>query len=71
MIIHRLGTKSEASVVLQNAMQEDFDEIIVIGYRKDKNLPMYVDVNFDDGGTALWMLEMCKLKLLKVIGEDE
>lgn len=49
--------------VLNEALKEDLDSVIVIGWTKDGE--EYVSSSVADGGTVLWHLERTKLKLLR------
>lgn len=51
--------------VLQNAMgQFDEDGVVIMGYDKDGDF--YFASSIADGGTVLWLIEQCKLRLLEV-----
>jgi len=50
--------------VLQAALDEDLDEVVIIGYTKDGN--EYFKSSVADGGDVLWHLERAKKKLLEV-----
>ena len=51
-----------AERVLRKAQQRELETVIVIGYDEGGN--EYFASSIADGGTALWLLERCKRKLL-------
>lgn len=54
--------------ILQKAIEADLDGVLVIGYTKDGE--EYAASSYADGGTALWLLERTKTKLLAVTPDD-
>ena len=48
--------------ILEGAKGRVTDGVIVIGYDSDGD--MYFASSMADGGTALWLLEQCKLSLM-------
>lgn len=58
-----------ADRVLENNIGE-LDSVVIMGY--DKEGDEVFASSIADGGAVLWLLEQCKLKLLKVpLPEDE
>lgn len=57
-----------ADRVLEAAVGE-LDSAVVIGYDKDGNL--YTASSLADGGDVLWLLELCKNRLMKCNLSDE
>ena len=50
--------------VLKKALEADMEGVVLIGYTKDGSY--YAASSYADGGTVLWLLETCRLKLMKV-----
>lgn len=53
--------------ILERAMGQ-LKGVLVIGYDKDDGF--YAASSYADGGTALWLLELCKVRLMQA-GEDQ
>lgn len=53
--------------ILEQAVGK-LEGVIVIGFSKDES--EYFASSYADGGTALWLLERCKKKLLEIAGDD-
>ncbi len=51
--------------ILQEALDEGLNMVVVIGYDADGN--EYFSSSVADGGTTLWLLERTKLKLLTIM----
>lgn len=51
------------------AAKEKLDGVILLGY--EKNGDFYFASTFADGGDVLWLLENCKMELLKIAEELE
>ena len=51
-------------MVLDGAKKEGLDGVVILGYRKDGE--QYFASTYADGGTVLWLLEMCKKELLEM-----
>lgn len=56
--------KGDADRVLQGAIDNELDEVVVVGFKKDGS--EYFAANISDGGDVLWHLERAKLKLLQM-----
>jgi hypothetical protein len=53
-----------AERVLQRALEADLQSVVVVGY--DKEGREYFASSIADGGTANWLLDRCKMQLLRV-----
>ena len=51
-------------MVLDGAKKGGLDGVVILGYREDGE--HYFASTYADGGTVLWLLEMCKKQLLEV-----
>lgn len=54
--------------ILEQAIGQ-LDGVVIIGF--DKNGEFYGASSYADGGDALWLLELCKLKLFACAGVSE
>jgi hypothetical protein len=50
--------------VLENNMGNDLEGVVIMGYTKDGE-ELFAS-SYADGGTVLWLIERCKLRLLQV-----
>lgn len=57
-----------AERVLTQALERGLQNVVVIGYDADGE--EYFCSSIADGGTALWLMERCKMKLL-TMGDPE
>lgn len=62
--ITRLNLPAER--ILQSALEADLDGAVVMGYRDGEP---YFASTYADGGDVMWLMELCKAKLLKIAGE--
>lgn len=58
-----------ADRILENMIGTEIDGIVLLGYRKDGS--EFFASSYADGGTALWLLERCKKKLLQIAEDME
>lgn len=58
-----------ADRVLQKAIDSGVTQVVIAGYTADGD--EYFASSVADGGSALWLLERCKLKLLAVPDDME
>jgi hypothetical protein len=49
--------------VLDRARAAGLTDILVIGW--DRNRDLWTDTNVADGGAILWLLELCKARLIR------
>lgn len=56
-----------ADRILDAASKRGLANVVVIGY--DENGEEYFASSFADGGTVIWLMERCKLKLLQIADE--
>lgn len=49
--------------VLHAAIEYGLDQVFVLGYAEDGEF--YSAINFDDGGEALWLLELAKKRIME------
>ena len=56
-----------AERVLRKAIEAGVQSCVVVGY--DANGEEYFCSSIADGGTAIWLMERCKLKLLRMADE--
>jgi hypothetical protein len=59
-------TRLDLSVeqVLEAAKGKELAGVVILGYREDGE--QYFASTYADGGTVMWLLEMCKKQLLEV-----
>lgn len=57
-----------AERILQDALDEGLETVVVVGYDADGN--EYFASSVASGGTALWLMERAKLKLLTIMEND-
>lgn len=50
--------------ILENNIGKDIESIVIMGYDKDGE--EFFASSIADGGTVLWLIERCKLRLLNV-----
>lgn len=50
--------------ILENNIGKDLESIVIMGYDKDGE--EFFASSIADGGTVLWLIERCKLRLLNV-----
>lgn len=50
--------------VLGAAMEADLSGVLVLGFDKDGDI--YMATTYADGGTAIWLMEKCKKRLLEI-----
>jgi len=50
--------------VLEAAKDKGLAGVVILGYREDGE--QYFASTYADGGTVMWLLEMCKKQLLEV-----
>ena len=55
--------------ILQGAIDEGLEGVIVIGYTKDGE--EYAASSYADGGTVNWLLDRTKAKLLAVLDDEK
>jgi hypothetical protein len=55
---------SDPARVLARAADEEFESVVVVGFRKDGS--EFFASSEADGGNVLWLLERAKLKLVSV-----
>ena len=55
-----------AERVLAMAAEADMQGVVIIGYTSDGE--EYFASTYADGGTVMWLLERCKMKLLDIAG---
>jgi len=53
----------DPDLVLENCKGE-FEGVVLLGW--DKNGELFFSSTYADGGTVLWLLEQCKVRLLAV-----
>lgn len=51
--------------VLEAALEEGLEEAVVIGYDKDGDF--YFSSSVADGGSVLWLIELAKYKLMRIV----
>lgn len=56
-------------MVLDSAKAADLQSVFVMGYDKDGE--PYFDASMADGGTMLWLIEICKARLMAIAGEPK
>lgn len=54
--------------VLNGALEVEFEDVIVIGFTKTGD--GYFASSSADGGDVVWQLERAKLKLLKIVDDE-
>lgn len=53
--------------ILQDAVDRDLDSVLVMGYDKDGDI--YMKTSHADGGEVMWLMELCKARLVKIAEE--
>lgn len=48
--------------IIENMREAELSEVLVIGL--DKNGNFWTDINFASGANAVWLLELCKAKVM-------
>lgn len=51
--------------IILESLKDKFEGFVIVGYGKDGGEEIFSST-YADGGTALWLLERCKKKLLEV-----
>lgn len=53
--------------ILSGAKEANLSGVVVLGYKADGEV--YFASSYADGGDVMWLMELCKAKLLKIAGE--
>lgn len=53
--------------IIEAAAKADLAGVVVLGYTQDGDA--YIASSYADGGNVMWLMELCKAKLLKIAGE--
>lgn len=59
-------SSTPTALVLEKARDADLKAVLVLGYDADGR--EYIDVNIDDGGDAIWLLQRAIHKLMNFDG---
>ena len=57
----------DPDIVLENNKGK-LEGVVILGYDKEGN--EYFASTYADGGDVLWLLERCKLNLLRIVDEE-
>lgn len=53
--------------ILERAMDQ-LEGVVILGY--DKNGEEFFASSYADGGTVMWLLERCKIKLMQAVEKE-
>lgn len=57
-----MGDRRNIERMIDNMREAELGEVLVIGL--DKNGNFWTDINFADGANALYLMELCKAKVM-------